>query len=201
VLELIGEALVEQYAEAERAEHVRDVEADRNGDRHHLQNAARVRPEFEHFVPGERARDRGRRGIAAGVAASSQHSAVAARDQQQIGTDLLAIVLDDRRDRRRVLCIDGALQLGQVGEQPREDDIAGHQGALLLCHLRCGIGEAARQFRLRLVRGARADDVHGDAGRGDGQQRAGEKMRFVRDENRVIAGESPPRRRGCPASR
>ena len=45
----------------------------------------------------------------------------------------------------------------------------------MLCHLRRGIREATGQFRFSLMRGARADDVDGDAGRGDRQQRAGQE--------------------------
>ena len=131
-LELLGTAVVEQKPRAERAEDLRHFPADGNRYRHHFEDATRVRPEGRRFVTLQRLGDRRQLARRFAIVISIQPFAVPVGDQQEVGIELPAVVLRNRPDGRRILRLDGGLELRQVGDESCEQQEVVRQRAAVL---------------------------------------------------------------------
>jgi hypothetical protein len=174
-----GERIVEQEADAERAEDVGLSQAERDWHRDQLQDAVRLGEEADGVAAAERAadagpgreHDRGRR-----VDASHrQHFAGAVGDQQEGRLELASIVGGNVLNRRRIVGVDRRLQLGRIGDQPGHcHRHLGAGGPEVLDHL-AGGGDLAAQAVLGLLGDPTAHEVERGGDREDRQQCAGQE--------------------------
>ena len=174
-LELLCATVVEQKPRAERAEHLRHFPPDSDGYRHHFEDAARVRPECRRFAPLQRLGYRWQRAGRPRVVIAVQPCAVPVGDQQEVGIELPPVVLGNRPDRRRILSLDGGLELRKVGDESCEQQEVVRQRAAMLFDEGSRLVQPPLELRFGLPSDAGTHQVHGKADRQDREQRAGQE--------------------------
>ena len=179
VLELIRQRVIEQEPDAERAEHLRLRQADRDWDGDDLQDAVRLREQADAVLPAEGGAHRrlvggdDRRPWRAAGAVEQHTGAVG--HQHQARVQLRAVATGDVLHRRRVVGFDCRLQLRQIGDEPRHQREGLGAFGTQLVDLGAGRDDLAFERALGFGRHGPVDEVNRDADAEHRQQRAGEE--------------------------
>ena len=195
VLQLRGDGVVEQEADAQRAKNLRLRQPDGNRHRHELEHAVRLWQQAEAFTPCQCTADRRLTGRderrSAGCANHRQHLAVLVRHEQEVRLELVLIAVGDVLHGRRIVRVHCRLHLRRVrNEACHLGEGLGPRGPQLIDERR-GREELSLQRTFGLFADPNIDEIHSGANRQHGQQRARQKDAAAkRREDRHRSGKS-----------
>ena len=176
LLQLRGERVVEEEADAQRAEDFRVRLAERDRHRDELEHAVGLRQQADALVAGERFAHRRLAGDDERApmrrADRGEHRAGLVGDEQQVRVELPLIAVGGVLHRRRIVGVDGRLELRRVGDEARHHREGLRPRRPELIDEGAGRLDVALERGLGLARHAAVDEVDRDANGEDGEQRA-----------------------------